>query len=714
MNYLEEQTDDEAMINSIQNGDHPFPVITQVSLARTTSNVPPPQKDKSMWTVEEKKNRKINRLARSLLIQGIPNDIYSLIDNNNSAKELWVVLERHMLGSEYGEQDRKAAVLYEYETFRATEGEMLLDTYIRYLQVINDLKKCGYKKDNYELNFKSISVGCEENKVTKCREKVVVQSESEGSDDEDLRDLKKITALLAKAFNQKTKKEDKKVDEKKQNVSKVKCYNFKKEGHFAKDCKKAKVKDYSYYKTKMLLAKKDSDEQVIFAKNQAWMESSSNLDQEMNANMVFMTKMEKFFQIQRRVHHPQKKPLLSISKLNKDVKRYSRKDLLSCDNSHHVDTRSSYTCNDAMNLSCNSRLYASYDVNDLFVFDDVSIRKSQVSKMPFRKKPRDCLNVRSKSNSNKSLPRTVFWWLPKMQPLAEPVAKWIPKIVQIFLWIIDSGCSKHMTSNRALLTNFVKKFLGTDHFGNNDFAVIAGYRDVVIGSMTIKKVYYAEDGVDLFTGDHSSKLYTIALNEVTSNSSACLLAKASSLQSWLWHQCLSHLKFTTINNLLKNNLVRVQHVRTDNGTEFKNKTLAKFFHEDIGVFVGYSKESAAFRVYNKRTRKIHERVNMNFDEISEMASKQFSLEPGLSNLSETGKSSNPTVSQVSEISKKDLEDLFYNCYDEYFDSSKLTKSPTTNVKTSNNEIPSHEGEVFHEVYESFQEESSSSSLNDDV
>ncbi|GJV15977.1 retrovirus-related pol polyprotein from transposon TNT 1-94 [Tanacetum coccineum] len=135
---------------------------------------------------------------------------------------------------------------------------------------------------------------------------------------------------------------------------------------------------------------------------------------------------------------------------------------------------------------------------------------------------------------------------------------------------------------------------------------------------------------------------------------------------------------------------------------------------DIGVFVGYSKESAAFRIYNKRTRKIHESVNVNFDEISEMASKQFSLEPGLSNLNETGKSSNPTVSQVSENSKKDLEDLFHNFYDEYFDSSKITKSPTTNVETSNNELSSHEGEVFHEVSESFQEESSSSSLNDDV
>nr|GFA18515.1 hypothetical protein [Tanacetum cinerariifolium] len=73
-----------------------------------------------------------------------------------------------------------------------------------------------------------------------------------------------------------------------------------------------------------------------------------------------------------------------------------------------------------------------------------------------------------------------------------------------------------------------------------------------------------------------------------------------------------------------------------------------------------------------------------------------------------GKSSNPSVSQVDEASKKDLKDLFQDFYDEYFDSSKIMKSSTTNVKTPIIE------EVFHEVSESFQRESSSSSLNDDV
>nr|GFC16068.1 hypothetical protein [Tanacetum cinerariifolium] len=103
-------------------------------------------------------------------------------------------------------------------------------------------------------------------------------------------------------------------------------------------------------------------------------------------------------------------------------------DLLSCNNSHLGETSSAYVCNDAKNISCISRLYESFDENNLFIFDDESVRIYPLSKMPFRKKPRDSMNVRSKSNSNKSLPRTVYRWLPKMQPLAEPVAKWFPRV----------------------------------------------------------------------------------------------------------------------------------------------------------------------------------------------------------------------------------------------------------------------------------------------
>nr|GFA31527.1 hypothetical protein [Tanacetum cinerariifolium] len=149
------------------------------------------------------------------------------------------------------------------------------------------------------------------------------KNKGKGSVADDFSELKKITTLLAKAFNRRkfyskptnnnlrtsstsqsankkqefiktdNKNVEKKDDEKKRDMSRVKCYNCKKEGHFVKDYKKVKVKDYEYYKKKMLLTKKDKDEQVLLAEDQASMESSSDSNQETNVNMVFMAQIEK-------------------------------------------------------------------------------------------------------------------------------------------------------------------------------------------------------------------------------------------------------------------------------------------------------------------------------------------------------------------------------------------------------------------------------------
>nr|GFC83734.1 hypothetical protein [Tanacetum cinerariifolium] len=110
------------------NGDQSLPVIAQVSLAGNAQNAPPTLKDPKFRTAEEKKTQKIDRLERSLLIQGISNDIYSLIDN-------------------------------------------------------------------------PLALVAEKTEVSKRKEKVVVSLDSEGSGVDDFSELKKITALLANAFN---------------------------------------------------------------------------------------------------------------------------------------------------------------------------------------------------------------------------------------------------------------------------------------------------------------------------------------------------------------------------------------------------------------------------------------------------------------------------------------------------------------------------------
>ncbi|GJW75824.1 hypothetical protein Tco_0135194, partial [Tanacetum coccineum] len=115
------------------------------------------------------------------------------------------------------------------------------------------------------------------------------------------------------------------------------------------------------------------------------------------------------------------------------------------------------------------------------------------------------------------------------------------KVVQIVVWIVDSGCSKHMTGDHSLLKNFVEKFMGIVRFRNDHFTAITGYGDYIQGNITVYHVYYIEGlghnlfsvgqfcdgdlevafhsntcyvrnlkGDDLLTGARESNLYTIS------------------------------------------------------------------------------------------------------------------------------------------------------------------------------------------------------------
>ncbi|GKD59246.1 hypothetical protein Tco_1296755 [Tanacetum coccineum] len=100
----------------------------------------------------------------------------------------------------------------------------------------------------------------------------------------------------------------------------------------------------------------------------------------------------------------------------------------------------------------------------------------------------------------KWVPKTKTKWVPKTKnenvkkrvSFAIDNVSRITNIVQLILFIVDSGCTKHMTGNLKLLCNFVEKYLGTVRFGNDQFALILGYGDLVQGNITINMVYYVE------------------------------------------------------------------------------------------------------------------------------------------------------------------------------------------------------------------------------
>nr|GEW65298.1 hypothetical protein [Tanacetum cinerariifolium] len=165
---------------------------------------------------------------------------------------------------------------------------------------------------------------------------------------------------------------------------------------------------------------------------------------------------------------------------------------------------------------------------------------------------------------SKLVPKTKTKWIPKVrnENSEKRVSFAIDNIVQLILFIVDSGCTKNMKGNLLLLCNFVEKYLGIVRFGNDQFAPIIGYRDLVQGNITINRVYYIEglnhnlfSGNDLLTGNRGSDLYTISLQESNTSTPICLMAKASPTQAWLWHGRLPYLNFDYINLLSKKDVV---------------------------------------------------------------------------------------------------------------------------------------------------------------
>ncbi|GKD12014.1 integrase, catalytic region, zinc finger, CCHC-type containing protein [Tanacetum coccineum] len=128
--------------------------------------------------------------------------------------------------------------------------------------------------------------------------------------------------------------------------------------------------------------------------------------------------------------------------------------------------------------------------------------------------------------------------------------------------------------------------MGTVRFKNDHIVAITRYGDYVQGNLTICHVYYVEglghklflvgqfcdedlevafhsntcyvrnlEGYDLLTSSREFNLYTISISDLAASSLVCLMSKATSTKSWLWHRRLSHLNFGTINQLMSKDLV---------------------------------------------------------------------------------------------------------------------------------------------------------------
>nr|GEZ26646.1 hypothetical protein [Tanacetum cinerariifolium] len=260
---------------------------------------------------------------------------------------------------------------------------------------------------------------------------------------------------------------------------------------------------------------------------------------------------------------------------------------------------------------------------------------------------------------------------------------------------------KHMTGNLKLLCNFVEKFLGTVHFGNDQFALILGYGDLVQGNVTINRVYYIE-GL-------SHNLFSIG-----QFCDADL--EATPTQAWLWHQRLSHLNFDYIKLLSKKDIViglpKLKYVKDQlcsscelskaKRSSFKSKAVPSskgrlnLLHMDLCGPMRVASINGKKYILNKRTRLIVESIHIRFDEIKEV-SETFVANNTSGLIPQRQKAldyDNPDlilqrqdVSSLADVhvpSQQELDLLFGPLYDIFFNagSNLQDKQPPTNIRST--------------------------------
>nr|GEY68038.1 integrase, catalytic region, zinc finger, CCHC-type, peptidase aspartic, catalytic [Tanacetum cinerariifolium] len=248
-------------------------------------------------------------------------------------------------------------------------------------------------------------------------------------------------------------------------------------------------------------------------------------------------------------------------------------------------------------------------------------------------------------------------------------------VVQIVLWIVDSDCSKHMTGDRSLLINFIEKFMGTVRFGNDIFVAITGYDDYIQGNLTICHVYYVEglrrnlfsvgqfcdgdlevafrsktyyvrnlEADDLLTGGRKSNLYTISIYDMAASSLVCLMSKATSTKSWLWHRRLSHLNFVATACFTQNwSIIHTRYNKTPYELLRGRKLNLEYFH--VFGSLCYPTNDC--------------------DDLGKMKPKAYIgvlIEPKLQRFNNINSSAEP----MNTPSKEDLDNLFGLMFEEYF------------------------------------------------
>ncbi|GKE94098.1 hypothetical protein Tco_1578953, partial [Tanacetum coccineum] len=107
-------------------------------------------------SLEDKERYNANIRATNILLQGLPKDIYSLINHYSDAKDIWDNVKMLLEGLELTKEDRESQLYDDFEHFCQHKGETIHDYYVRFAKLINDTRNIKMTMSRMQLNSKFV------------------------------------------------------------------------------------------------------------------------------------------------------------------------------------------------------------------------------------------------------------------------------------------------------------------------------------------------------------------------------------------------------------------------------------------------------------------------------------------------------------------------------------------------------------------------------
>ncbi|GKA12393.1 hypothetical protein Tco_0691939 [Tanacetum coccineum] len=95
--------------------------------------------------------------ATNIILQGLPADIYSLVNHHRVAKDLWERVQLLMQGTSLTKQERECKLYDAFDKFTHIKGETLHKYYLRFTQLINDMNIYNMKMEQFQVNTKFLN-----------------------------------------------------------------------------------------------------------------------------------------------------------------------------------------------------------------------------------------------------------------------------------------------------------------------------------------------------------------------------------------------------------------------------------------------------------------------------------------------------------------------------------------------------------------------------